>query len=939
MSLVESLLGAIARLDGDALVMHVGEKPYVVTTSEATNAYRGPICWGQVELSSRTLTLDAVLGMVGELLPPDEQRQLADIGAIECELPPNPAVPGQFVVIAARGGDDVWLEIRLRRPEPAVEMSVVLRAEPSAGPPGGKTPDARGSAPAPSPEAPEPRTLAAVPAGPRRVDETPPPTEPPSGDLSLEASPSSVGPVEPEPSAGPGFEAAEPDLFVIDDEQDSGTAVDQETEDTAHEVEMELDLESHAVPTSAAGDTPLPEPAEAPEIDEVYDLSGLSVESLTEAPLDVLMGTDDDNGPGAAEAVAPVDALDAPPTPAEAEPPQGEKPTEASPPSDGANEGPAGLEKAATPAGQPEPEPQAEIGLATDAGLPVTESGPEATAQVPAAEEPVAPAAEEAALAEVARAGPASPDAPVAPIEEPAEVPVPGAGTEDRAAELEAVHGIEQADEAQELHAPPESFAEPPPEPEPEAVGPDVAGAEEVAAAPPQSVDAAARPVLERPPAPPPGVPEETIPAAAMEPPADGPAQPTMREEVPVDEVESGVSVEQTVAASVPTPPLTEAVDGAPEEEVVEARTIQGSRLDGLLRRAAARGASALYLVTGLAPVVRVDGAIAPLGGAEGPSADDVRAMMLELAPESLRPALETGAGAEWVSDVADIGRVRCLSFTDHRGPGGIFRMLTAQALTVEQLGLSRELQSLCAESEGLVIVAGPRLSGKSTLLTGLVDLVNRSRADYVITIEGQIQFVHESRRAFVSQREVRGGAEQQAAAVRAALREDPDVIAIDDVRAPETVALALEAAQSGRLVFCSVTAASATAAIERLVSQFPADRRDRVYAALASTLRGVVAQVLLRRLGGGKVAARELLLNTRAIAAVLLERQLVALAPALDQGRSLGMAPLNDALVSLVRAGAVAPADAFRKSPDQDGFLAELQRQAIDTSFVERLA
>jgi len=531
------------------------------------------------------------------------------------------------------------------------------------------------------------------------------------------------------------------------------------------------------------------------------------------------------------------------------------------------------------------PEFPAEVGAAAGAEPPVVEPEP-ATAEIPTSEQSKAEAVP--AGEDTTRPEPAAALTPAEPVDEAIEVP-------DEQVQLpvepEASLETEQAEATPE--PPPPPLVEPPAEP--------VSGLQSETGVTVAAAEAAFERLAEEPrPAPPPEPPPADVAPGAM--------------------------------AADTTPADTSG------EEVIEARSIQGSKLDRLLRRAAARGASAMYLVTGLAPVVRVDGAITPLEGTEVPSADDVSSMMLELAPDSQRGALESGEGAEWVSDVADIGRVRCLSFTDHRGPGGIFRMLTAQALTVEQLGLSPEVQALCAESEGLVLIAGPRLSGKSTLLTGLVELVNRSRADYVITIEGQIQFVHESRRAFVSQREVSGGAERQAAAVRAALREDPDVIAIDALNAPETLALALEAAQSGRLVFCSVPAPSATAAIEQLVSQFPNERRDRVYAALASTLRGVVAQVLLRRLGGGKVAARELLLNTRAIASVLLERQLVALAPALDQGRALGMAPLNDALVSLVRSGAVAPADAFRKSSDQDGFLAELRRQGIDTSFVERL-
>jgi len=313
--------------------------------------------------------------------------------------------------------------------------------------------------------------------------------------------------------------------------------------------------------------------------------------------------------------------------------------------------------------------------------------------------------------------------------------------------------------------------------------------------------------------------------------------------------------------------------------------------------------------------------------------------VLMELAPEPSRQALQKGAVTEWIVDVAEVGRVRCMSFHDHRGQGGIFRMLPARALSVEQLGLSREIQSLCRESEGLVLVTGPRSSGKSTLVSAFVDLINRTRADHVITLEGQIKFVHESRRSLVSQRELRGDATELKAAVRAALREDPDVLVIEDLRSPELLAAALEAAESGRLVFGALPAASTVAAIERIVDQFPQERRAALLSSLAATLRGVVTQVLLRKIGGGRVAAREILLNTPSVAALIADGQTRKLLPALDTGRKIGMAPLNDALVSLVRSGAVAPAEAYRKSADREGLLVQLRREGIDTSFVERLA
>jgi twitching motility protein PilT len=357
--------------------------------------------------------------------------------------------------------------------------------------------------------------------------------------------------------------------------------------------------------------------------------------------------------------------------------------------------------------------------------------------------------------------------------------------------------------------------------------------------------------------------------------------------------------------------------------------------IERLLRVAAARGASALYLTTQARPAVRVDGDIRLLDGEPALSSGDVEAAVLELAPEGARDK----ESAEWIRDLDDVGRVRITTFRDYRGPGAILRMIQARPTSADQLGLVREIQALASEPEGLVIVTGPRASGKSTLVSAFVDLINRQRNDHLITLEGQIRFVHESRGSLVSQREVRGSAAEVVAEARAALRENPDVLVIEDLRSPDVLQAALDAAGSGLLVFASVTAASATAALERLVDLCPSEQRRTVRAALAEHLRGVVAQVLLRKAGGGRLAARELVLNTSAVAALIGDGQIAQLPRAIDSGRKVGMAPLNDALVAFVQSGAVDVREAYRKADDKPGFLALLRREGIDTSFVERLA
>jgi twitching motility protein PilT len=358
--------------------------------------------------------------------------------------------------------------------------------------------------------------------------------------------------------------------------------------------------------------------------------------------------------------------------------------------------------------------------------------------------------------------------------------------------------------------------------------------------------------------------------------------------------------------------------------------------LDRLLRQASARGAEALYLLSSCRPSIRVDGAMGALHGEAVLGPQDVESLILEVLPDL--PDGHLPAEREWICDVADVGRVRCQTFRDHRGPGGIFRMIPARPVSADQLGVSREIQGLMSEPEGLILVTGPRASGKSMLLSAFVDLINRTRSDHVITLESRVKVVHESRTALVSQREVRGDTGELLATLRGALRENPDVIVVEELRAPEVVAEAIAAATSGYLVIGGLPAHSASDAIVRMLDQLPQERRQPLQAMLAETLRGVVAQVLLRKSAGGRVAARELLLGT-AVASLIAEGKLRQLPLALESGRRHGMVPLTDALVAFVQSGVVEVREAWRKAHDRAGLLKQLKQEGIDTSFAERLA
>jgi twitching motility protein PilT len=358
-----------------------------------------------------------------------------------------------------------------------------------------------------------------------------------------------------------------------------------------------------------------------------------------------------------------------------------------------------------------------------------------------------------------------------------------------------------------------------------------------------------------------------------------------------------------------------------------------------LLRIAAARGASSLFLTANARPTIRLDDEILPLETEPPLGRAEVEALILEMAPGASREAFAGGTSAEWVYELPDVGRVRCVSFRDQRGPGAVFRLIPTRLISADQLGLSRDIQSLCSEREGLILVAGPRLSGKSTLISAFVDLINRTRSDYVISLETEIKFVHENRRAMVSQREVRGEPDGMLSWARAALRENPDVLVIDDLKTPDLVAVALDAAESGHLIIGSVTAHTTSASIGRLIETAPYERQNQVALSLSEALRGAVAQVLLRKSGGGRVAARELLFNMPSVATLIAEGKIGQLPAAIDSGRKYGMVPMNDVLLAFVQSGAVDPREAYRKAYDRVAFLELMKREGIDTSFVERLA
>jgi twitching motility protein PilT len=356
--------------------------------------------------------------------------------------------------------------------------------------------------------------------------------------------------------------------------------------------------------------------------------------------------------------------------------------------------------------------------------------------------------------------------------------------------------------------------------------------------------------------------------------------------------------------------------------------------LDRLLRIAAGRGASTLYLSSNAPPSARVDGEVRMLEGEPTLGPQDVESLLLTAVPDAHYESLRSGSAVDWTINLEGVGRVRCTTFRDRHGAGGVFRMVPARATPTERLGLPHTVEALALEPGGLVLVTGPRLSGKRTLIAALIDLINRRRRDHVIAIESEITIVHGPGTSIISHREVRGGPDEIERAARTALREDPDILVIESMQSAGLIDIALEGAASGQLIIGGLTARDTASAVDRIVNSYPTEARPQARLTLAEHLRGIVAQVLLQKRGGGRVAAREILVNTPAVASVIAEGRLSQLARAIDTGQ--GMQRLNDALAALVQHGAVEISEAYRRAADRPGLLAELKRLGVDTSAIE---
>lgn len=391
-------------------------------------------------------------------------------------------------------------------------------------------------------------------------------------------------------------------------------------------------------------------------------------------------------------------------------------------------------------------------------------------------------------------------------------------------------------------------------------------------------------------------------------------------------------------ASPASPPPADELVSRTLRIEVPSSgtRSSADERLEALLARVAARGATALYLSSDQPPSVRVGEEVFALDDEAAWTPADIQAAVMTLGADDAR-AQDAGGGAVWTRRMDRVGAVRCSSFRDHRGPGLVLQPVTVRPLTAEQLDLGPAVEAFASEAGGLVLLASRPGQGKTTLAAGLLDLINRSRRDYVITLEQTVRVVHERRAALISQRELGSDAGADRARAEAALAEHPDVLVIDELTSPEMSVVAVNAAASGVLVLATIAAPTTVAAVQRLMDWLPAAERKVLHARLAECLLGIVTQVLLRRSGGGRVAARDVLVVSSTMAGVVADGHIEDLPLAIDSERRDG-GSMGEALLELVRRGLVDAREAYRKADDREGLLAALRRENIDIVALERL-
>lgn len=340
-----------------------------------------------------------------------------------------------------------------------------------------------------------------------------------------------------------------------------------------------------------------------------------------------------------------------------------------------------------------------------------------------------------------------------------------------------------------------------------------------------------------------------------------------------------------------------------------------------LLAFSAKNGASDLHLSAGLPPMIRVDGEVRRIN-LPPMEHKDVHRLIYDIMNDKQRRDYEELLETDFSFEVPGVARFRVNAFNQNRGAGAVFRTIPSKVLTMEQLGLTPIFKTIAEYPRGIVLVTGPTGSGKSTTLAAMLDYINENRHDHILTIEDPIEFVHTSKKCLVNQREVHRDTHGFNEALRSALREDPDIILVGEMRDLETIRLALTAAETGHLVFGTLHTTSAAKTIDRVVDVFPAEEKDMVRAMLSESLQAVISQTLLKKIGGGRVAAHEIMIGVPAIRNLIRENKVAQMYSAIQTGANYGMTTLDQSLKNLVAKGVISKESARAAAKQPEAFV-----------------
>jgi twitching motility protein PilT len=383
----------------------------------------------------------------------------------------------------------------------------------------------------------------------------------------------------------------------------------------------------------------------------------------------------------------------------------------------------------------------------------------------------------------------------------------------------------------------------------------------------------------------------------------------------------------------LPRPPALPTQAPMPPAQLVYDAGLSGgspAAIDALLGIMLERQASDLHVSTGVAPVLRVDGEMVPVPGHGSMAAETIQKTLLPIVPPRNRDEFQRTHDTDFAYELGGRARFRVNLFVDLHGMGAVFRVIPTKILTVDDLRLPREILTLCTLPKGLVLVTGPTGSGKSTTLAALIDYINRTRKAHVITIEDPVEFVHPNRQCLINQRQIGEHTDSFKRALRAALREDPDIVLLGEMRDLETVSIAIETAETGHLVFGTLHTSSAPSTIDRIIDQFPPEQQNQIRVMLSSSLKGVICQMLCKKIGGGRVAALEIMFGIPSIANLIREQKIFQIPSIIQTGRKLGMCLMNDYLLRLAKDKTVAPEEALSKAYDRAGLVGMFQQHNI---------